>query len=120
MSVKSVCAVVCRPPVGNRDSWEIMRFSLGLLAGDLDYRLVFAGDGVYHVLEDLPPKTPEGRDSVQRLLEDSLDFDVEVYAVEEDLAARGLQPRDVAARVEVIPARRVAELIRQADATYFI
>lgn len=118
--VKKVCVVVRRPPLGSRDSWEVMRFSLGLLAGDLDYRLILEGDGVFHGLEDLPPRTPQGRDSVRRLLEDSMDFDVEVYAVAEDLAARGLRPDDLVAKVEVVPARRVADFIRQADTTYFV
>lgn len=116
MPVRSVCAIVRRPPLGSRASWEIMRFSLGLLAGDVDYRLVLEGDGVYHALEDLPP----AKGNVRSLLEDSLDFDVQVYAVAEDLAARGLRPEDLVGRVEVIPAARVGELIRQADSAYFV
>lgn len=119
-SVKRVCAVVRRPPVGSRDSLEILRFSLALLAGDIDYRLVLEGDGVFHALRDLPARTPGGRETARGLLEDSLDFDVEVSAVREDLEARGLRAEDLDERVQVVPATRVSAFLRQADSAYFL
>lgn len=118
--VRSVCAVVSRPPVGNRAALEILRFSLALLAGDIEYSLVLAEDGVFHALRELPPHTHHGRQTTRRLLEDSIDFDVQVYVVEEDLAPRGLRAEDLIPSVNVVPAQQVVGLVRRADSTYYL
>lgn len=119
-NIRSVCAVLSRPPVGSRAPLEILRFSLALLAGDIEYRLILIEDGVFHALRDLPPDTPQGRPTTQRLLEDSTDFDVQVYAVAEDLAPRGLGAGDLIPAVEVISEEKVAGLLRQAQSTYYL
>lgn len=118
--VRSVCTVITRPPVGSRDSLEILHFSLALLAGDIEYRLILMDDGVFHALRDLPPKTPQGRQTVQRLLEDSIDFDVQVCVVGDDLASRGVGEEDLIPAVDVIPAQKVTEFVRQAQSTYYL
>lgn len=118
--VRNICAIVSRPPVGSRGSLDILSFSLALLAGDIEYRLILAEDGVFHALRNLPSHTPQGRQTAQRLLEDSTDFDVQVYVVSEDLAPRGLRAEDLIPAVDVIPAQKVADLVRQAQSTYYL
>ena len=116
------CAVVRRPPIGDRDSLEILRFTLGLvLLGShvVEIHEVLEGDGVYHALSNLPEKVLN-RDTSRINVEDSIDFDAQVYVVEEDLVARGLSKEDLLAGVNIIPAQQVAELVGQAKTTHFL
>lgn len=116
------CAVIRRPPIGERDSLEVLRFSLGLvLLGShvVEIHEILEGDGVFHALENLPEKVLN-RDTSRISVVDSMDFDAQVYVVEEDLAARGLSKEDLVEGINVIQTQQVAELISQAKTTHFL
>lgn len=116
------CAVVSQPPIGTRDSLEILRFSLGLtLLGShvVEIHSVLEGDGVYHALNELPEKV-DGRDTSRLSVVDGIDFDMIVYVVQEDLAVRGLSEEDLVEGVKVIPAQEVAGLVSQAKTTHYL
>lgn len=116
------CAVVRQPPIGSRDSFEILRFSLGLvLLGShvIEIHTVLEGDGVFHALKELPEKV-DGRDTSRLNLVDGIDFDMIAYVVQEDMVARGLSEEDLLDEVKVIPTEQVSEIISQAKITHFL
>jgi len=115
------CAVVRQPPIGSRESLEMLRFSFGMvLLGDVaQIHVVLEGDGVFNALEGLPVKLNE-RETARHYVDDCIDFDVFMYAVEEDLIARGLAQEDLVEGVNVIPEDRVVEIVGQANVTHFL
>ncbi len=115
------CTVVRQPPIGSRDSLEAIRFSMGmtLLGNVAETYVVLEGDGVFHALDELPEKVLD-RDTSRINVVDSIDFDGQIYAVQEDLAARGLSEKDLIPGVKVISAQQVAELVSQANTTHFM
>lgn len=116
------CAVVRQPPIGERDSLEILRFTLGLvLLGShvVEIHAVLEGDGVFHALNALPEKVL-GRDTSKISVVDGIDFDALVYVVKEDMEARGLSEEDLLEGVKVIPSEQVSGIISQAKTTHFM
>ncbi len=116
------CAVVRRPPIGERNSLEILRFTLGLVflgSHVIEIRTVLEGDGVYHALKDLPEKVLD-RDTSRLSVVDGIDFDMLTYVVREDLEERGLSEEDLLPGVEVVPAEEVDDLIGQVKTAHFL
>ncbi|MBS3909384.1 MAG: DsrE family protein [Actinobacteria bacterium] len=115
------CAVVRQPPVGSRESLEMLRFSFGMvLLGDVaQIHVVLEGDGVFNALSGAPLKAME-RETARYYVDDCIDFDVLMYAVKEDLDARGLKQEDLVDGVQTIDISRVAELVGGADVVHFL
>lgn len=115
------CAVVRQPPIGSRDSLEMLRFSFGmvLLGNVAEIHVVLEGDGVFNALQGVPVKLFE-RETARHYVDDCIDFDVLMYAVEDDLTARGLNGEDLIEGVTLIPSRQVLELAGQADVIHFL
>lgn len=116
------CAVVRQPPIGSLDSFEILRFTLGLvLLGShvIEIHTVLEGDGVFHALKELPEKV-NGRDTSRIHVVDGIDFDMIAYVVQEDMVVRGLSEDDLLDEVKVIPADQVSDIIAQAKTTHFL
>jgi len=115
------CAVVSQPPIGSRESLEILRFSFGMvLLGDVaQIHVVLQDDGVFNALNELPLKVIE-RETARHYVDDCIDFDVLMYAVQEDLAARGIGEEDLVPGVKVISEKEVIELVGQSDITHYL
>lgn len=118
--VNNVCVVLRQPPVGKRGGLEVLRLSLALLTGDLDYKLILKEDGVFHALRDLPEQTPGGRETARSLMGDTIDFDIPVYAVSEDLKERRLDEDDILPGIGLINEERIYALIAGADTTLYL
>lgn len=118
---KKFCAVVRKAPLGTRESQEMVRFCLGLclLGDDARIQVVLEDDAVFHAMKELPPQYL-GRETARSILVDGVEFDVQAFVVQEDLAERGLSEGDVIEEVKVIPAAQVSQMLGEADTAVFL
>jgi len=119
--VKSVVIIANSGPIGKNSPLEAIRLGSGYmgLGEDVDCKIVFRGDAVLTVSKTLDP-TILGMDSYAEHLEMAELSDLELYVVEEDLNAIGLESTDLIEYelLNVIPLSQVAELILNADSTF--
>lgn len=102
------CTIVIRKPLGHEYAVLGVRAAWAMLSnGGLEIRIVLLGDGVYSGL------AKEGY--IKNMLERFIEEDGAVYAVEEDLAERGLDAANLPQGVQVIASADVSELALDAD-----
>ncbi len=103
-------------PYGSTLAREALDMALASAAFGEEVVLLFSGDGVLQLLAG-----QQGELRQQKNLEKSLSvlplYEIEkVYADQFSLAARGVDPQQLAVPAKIIDSRRVSELLRTADA----
>ncbi len=113
MAQKHVVVTMNRPPYGTIFYTEGLRAALGVTAGidENSVDVVCLGEGVYYCLKGVD------RTDSAKYLQTLSGQGVKIKAEKESISARGLKAADLAEDVEVIPRKKVLQLIQAADAT---
>ena len=104
-----------RAPYGSIYALESLEVVLIGAAFEQDVSLAFIGDGVYQLAKGQDTKALEVKNfsPAFRALED---YDVtKLYVEAEALAARGLSEADLVVPVQVVEAKRMAEIMEEQD-----
>lgn len=107
-----------RAPYGTIYALESLEVVLIGAAFEQDVSLAFIGDGVYQLAKGQDTKGLEVKNfsPTFRALED---YDVtKLYVEAEALAARGLTEADLVVPVQVVDARRMAEIMEEQDVIF--
>jgi sulfur relay protein TusB/DsrH len=100
----SSCSIIIRKPLGQEPAVLGVRAAWAMLTnGGIDVRIILLGEGVYSLLG----KTGYLRSMYERFLGE----EGEVFAAREDLEARGIDPKDLPAGVEVVPSAELADIV---------
>ena len=104
----SSCSIIIRKPFGQEPATLGIRAAWAMLTnGGIDIKIILMGDGIYSVL---------GQSGyVKSMYERFLGEDGEVYAVKEDLEARGIDRNDLPDGVEVVPSAKIAGIVDDGD-----
>lgn len=84
-----VCMMVRKAPVGSNDALEAFRLSLGLFVADVEATVILVGDGVLNALRNLDGREAK-RPTPQEYLQAAAESGIPIWAVQEDLVARGV------------------------------
>ena len=110
MAKKSLLVILKSRPHTTLNSYEALRVAVGLWEHSVN--LLWMGDGVYSLLREADHGLTE---QFHRNLPD---LEIEAYAEETALEARGLTAEDLILGVEPIGDEEVAELLLGADASF--
>lgn len=104
----SSCSVIIRKPMGAEAATLGVRAAWAMFTNaSLDVSIILMGDGVYSAL---------GKDGyIKQMYERFIGQDGNVYAVQEDLQARGVDAKTLPQGVSVIPASQVSGLVEDSD-----
>ncbi|MCJ7607571.1 MAG: DsrE family protein [Thermoplasmata archaeon] len=107
---ESLLVMVTKPPYGLEDAFAGLRLGLAMVVNGMKTTVVMVDDGVYNAVATQDPAAVGMPSNIEATTE-LYDFDVDVYVVREDLAARGLPETGLIDGVKVVPATAVAELV---------
>ncbi|MCL6562681.1 MAG: DsrE family protein [Firmicutes bacterium] len=107
---EKVCMMVRKAPIGSNDALEAFRLSLGLFVADVEATVVLVGDGVLNAVRHLDGQEVK-RPTPQEYLQAMADSGLSIWAVEEDLVARGLSEAMVEDFVQVVGWERLAPML---------
>ncbi len=111
MGQKKVLINISDGPFGNIFYTEGLRAAVGVSAG-MDENIptvLFQADGVYYCLKDVD------RTDSMAYFESMKGLGTKLYAVEEDLAARGIASDELAPDITRIPRQKAFELFKEND-----
>ena len=104
----SSCSIIIRKPFGQEPATLGIRAAWAMLTnGGLEIKIILLGDGIYSVLG----KTGYVKSMYERFLGE----EGEVYAVQEDLEARGIDEDDLPDGVEVVASAKIAGIVGDTD-----
>ncbi len=109
---ESTLVIVTKAPYGLEDAFAGLRLGLAMAVNGMKTTVAMVEDGVYNAVPTQDPAAVGMPSNIEATTE-LYDFDVEVYAVEEDLVARGLPTTGLVEGVKVVPAAKVAELVAE-------
>lgn len=110
----SVLVLITKPPYGLEDAFAGLRLGLAMAVNGMKTSVLLVEEGVYNAVGTQKAdilKMPSNIDATKDLYE----FDVPVYVVSEDLAARGIQEGILFEGLKVIPATKAKELMAEYD-----
>jgi len=110
----STLVVITKPPYGLEEAFAGLRLALAIGVNGMKTSVVMLEDGVYNAVGTQKPeavKMPSNIDATKELY----DFDIPVYVVREDLAARGIPETRLFEGLKVIPAATVRDLVADHD-----
>lgn len=110
----STLVVITKPPYGLEEAFAGLRLALAMGVNGMKTSVVMLEDGVYNAIGTQKPeavKMPSNIDATKELY----DFDIPVYVVREDLAARGIPETGLFEGLKVIPAAMVRDLVADHD-----
>jgi sulfur relay protein TusC/DsrF len=111
---KSTLVLVTRAPYGLEEAFAGLRLALAMGVNGMKTSVVMLEDGVYNSVASQKAdavKMPSNMEATKELY----DFDVPVYVVAEDLAARGIPESKLFEGLKVVPATKLKELIASHD-----
>jgi tRNA 2-thiouridine synthesizing protein D len=114
MMASSILVLITKPPYGLEDAFAGLRLGLAMAVNGMKTSVLFMEEGVYNAIGTQKAdvlKMPSNIDATKDLYE----FDVPVYVVSEDLAARGIQESRLFEGLKVIPATKARDLIAEHD-----
>jgi tRNA 2-thiouridine synthesizing protein D len=110
----SILVLITKPPYGLEEAFAGLRLALAMGVNGMKTSVLFVEEGVYNAVGAQKAevlKMPSNIDATKDLYE----FDVPVYVVSEDLAARGIQESRLFEGLKVIPALKTRELMAEHD-----
>lgn len=110
----SILVLITKPPYGLEEAFAGLRLALAMGVNGMKTSVLFVEEGVYNAVGTQKAevlKMPSNIDATKDLYE----FDVPVYVVSEDLAARGIQEGMLFEGLKVIPAAKARELMVEHD-----
>lgn len=111
MATKKLLYHFNRPPYGTVFQTEGWRAAVGAIAGidEHNVTILMQGDGVYYSLKNADRKENLGYEETLKKA------GTKVYAVKEDLEARGILNNEIAEDISVIPASDIKRLYEESD-----
>ena len=110
----SILVLITKPPYGLEEAFAGLRLALAMGVNGMKTSVLFVEEGVYNAVGAQKAevlKMPSNIDATKDLYE----FDVPVYVVREDLAARGIQESRLFEGLKVVPATKARELMAEHD-----
>jgi len=110
----SILVLITKPPYGLEEAFAGLRLALAMGVNGMKTSVLFVEEGVYNAVGTQKAevlKMPSNIDATKDLYE----FDVPVYVVSEDLAARGIQEGMLFEGLKVVPATKARELMAEHD-----
>ena len=104
----SSCGIIIRKPLGNEAATLGIRAAWAMFTNaSIEIKLILMSDGVYSILG----KTGY----VKNLFEKFLNEGGEIYAVREDLEARGINPAQLPGDVNVVAGEEIYDLLEDTE-----
>jgi len=110
----SILVLITKAPYGLEEAFAGLRLALAMSVNGMKTSVVMLEDGVYNALGTQKPEAVRMPSNIEATKE-LYDFDVPVYVVKEDLAARGIQESRLFDGLKVVPAQKVRELLAEHD-----
>jgi len=110
----SILVIVARPPYGLEEAFAGLRLALAMGVNGMKTSVLMIEDGVYNAVGTQKPevvKMPSNIEATKELY----DFEIPVYVVKEDLAARGIPESRLFDGLKVVPASDAKKLLAEHD-----
>ncbi|OGS41652.1 MAG: hypothetical protein A3K67_04760 [Euryarchaeota archaeon RBG_16_62_10] len=110
----SILVLITKAPYGLEEAFAGLRLALAMAVNGMKTAVLLTEDGVYNAVATQKPeavKMPSNIEATKELY----DFDVPVYVVEEDLAARGISEAKLFEGLKAVPATKARELMADHD-----
>lgn len=111
---QSTLVLITRSPYGLEEAFAGLRLALAMGVNGMKTSVLMMEDGVYNALSTQKPevvKMPSNMDATKELY----DFDIPVYVVKEDLAARAIPESKLFEGLKVVPASKAKDLLAEHD-----
>jgi len=110
----SAMVLVTKAPYGYEDAFAGLRLALAIGVNGMKTAVLMLDDGVYNALSTQKADTVKMPSNIEATKE-LYDFEIPVYVVKEDLAARGIDESRLFEGLKVIPASRTRGLLAEHD-----
>jgi sulfur relay protein TusB/DsrH len=110
----STLVLITKPPYGLEEAFAGLRLALAMAVNGMKTSVLMIEDGVYNAVATQKPeavKMPSNVDATKELY----DFEVDVYVVKEDLAARGIPESNLFEGLKVVPVSDAKRLTAEHD-----
>ncbi len=110
----STLVMITKAPYGLEDAFAGLRLALAMGVNGMKTSVVLVEDGVFNAVKTQKPdavKMPSNIEATKELY----DFEVPVYVVKEDLAARGISEANLFEGLKAVPASALKGLIADHD-----
>jgi len=108
----SILVLITKPPYGLEEAFAGLRLALAMGVNGMKTSVLMMEDGVFNAVGTQKPeavKMPSNIEATKELY----DFEVPVYVVKEDLAARGIQESRLFEGLKVVPMANARELLKE-------
>ncbi|HEX9907203.1 MAG TPA: DsrE family protein [Thermoplasmata archaeon] len=110
----SILVLITKPPYGLEEAFAGLRLALAMGVNGMKTSVLMMEDGVYNALSTQKPEAVRMPSNIEATKE-LYDFDVPVYVVKEDMAARGIPDSKLFDGLKPIPASDVRNLLAEHD-----
>lgn len=111
---KSILVLITRAPYGLEEAFAGLRLALAMGVNGMKTSVLMMEDGVFNAVGSQKPeavKMPSNIEATKELY----DFEVPVYVIKEDLAARGISESKLFDGLKVVSAAGVRDLLKEHD-----
>ena len=108
----SILVLITRSPYGLEEAFAGLRLALAMGVNGMKTSVLMIEDGVFNALgtqKSEAVKMPSNIEATKELY----DFEIPVYVVKEDLAARGIPESKLFDGLKVVPASKAKELLAE-------
>ena len=110
----SILVLITRAPYGLEEAFAGLRLALAMGVNGMKTSVLMIEDGVFNGVSTQRPEAVRMPSNIEATKE-LYDFEVPVYVVKEDLAARGIPESKLFEGLKVVPASYVRDLLREHD-----
>ena len=110
----STLVLITKPPYGLEEAFAGLRLALAFAVNGMKTTIVMMEDGVYNAVKDQKAEAIEMPSNIDAT-KDLFEFEVNVFAVKEDLASRGIPENRVFEGVNVISGSELKKLATEHD-----
>lgn len=110
----STLVLITRAPYGLEDAFAGLRLALAMGVNGMKTSVVMIEDGVFNAVRTQKPESVKMPSNIEATKE-LYDFEIPVYVVKEDLAARGIPEANVFDGLKVVPAGAMKNILADHD-----